>query len=102
MKLLKFITPVLTVGSLLLFTGCSTKKIPSSKGGYTYKGIYFGSYFTKHFKEGINEGCETARGDYTKNHWLFKHSKDYKNGWFLGRNRCKKLLKIDKNGDLVL
>jgi hypothetical protein len=60
------------------------------------------SHFTEHYKEGIEDGCTTATGDYTKVHWLFKNSKDYKNGWFLGRNRCRRFLKIDKNGDLIL
>jgi hypothetical protein len=93
---------LIILGSLLLFTGCSTKKISTSKGGYYHHGLYFGSHFTKHYKEGIVDGCTTATGDYAKAHWLFKNSKDYKNGWFLGRNRCRRFLKIDKNGDLIL
>jgi len=93
---------IFLLSSLLLLNGCSTKIVPTSQGGYIHHGLYFGSHFTKHYKEGINDGCQTAIGDYTKGHWLFKHSKDYKDGWFLGRNRCRRFLKIDKNGDLVL
>ena len=94
---------ICTIGlSLFMLTSCGTKRIPTAQGGYTYKGIYFGSHFTRHYKEGIEDGCTTAKGEYLKNHWLFKHSKDYNKGWFLGRNRCRVLLKVDKNGDLIL
>jgi len=88
--------------SLLILTSCGHKKLPPTQGGYIYKGLYFGSYFTRHYKDGIEDGCTTATGDYKKDHWLFNNSKDYKSGWFLGRNRCRSLLKIDKNGNLIL
>jgi hypothetical protein len=94
---------LIILGSLLLFTGCSTKKTSTSRGNdYYYHGLYFGSNFSKYYKKGIVNGCKTATGEYTKAHGLFKNSKDYKDGWFLGRNRCRKFLKIDKNGDLIL
>lgn len=94
---------ITTIGmSLFILTSCGTKKLPTSQGGFRYKGIYFGSFFTRHYKEGIQDGCNTAKGNYQKSHWLFKNSKDYHQGWFLGRNRCKVLLKLDKNGDLIL
>lgn len=102
MKLIQIPNTLIIVCSLLLFTGCSTKKVPTSKGGYSHHGLYFGSHFTKNQKKGIRNGCKTATGYYTKSHWLFKNSLDYKNGWFLGRNKCRVFLKIDKNGDLVL
>lgn len=88
--------------TLFLLGACHTKQLPPSKGGYKYHNIYFGSHLTMHYKEGIQDGCNTAKGIYTKDHWLFNNSNDYNHGWFLGRNKCRKLLKIDKNGDLIL
>jgi len=94
---------IIFISSILFFLpSCGDKKLSPSKGGYYHKNIYFGSHLTMHYKDGIKDGCNTARGIYTKSHWLFKNSNDYNNGWFLGRNKCKKLLKINKNGDLIL
>ena len=87
---------------LLIISSCGDKKVLPSQGGYSYRGIYFGSHLTMHYKDGIKDGCNTARGSYKKQHWLFKNSNDYNNGWFWGRNKCSKLLKINKNGDLIL
>ena len=94
---------IVFISSTLLFiASCGDKKLSPSQGGYKYKGVYFGSHFTKHYKEGIRDGCDTARGLYKKGHWLFKNSNDYNNGWFFGRNKCRKLLEINKSGDLIL
>jgi hypothetical protein len=70
--------------------------------GYTYHGIYFGKHLSDTYKYGIRDGCETSRGVYTKSHHLFNSDNDYYNGWFIGRNRCRELLQIDENGDLIL
>jgi len=40
------------------------------------------------YKQGYQDGCKTAHGDYTKNHTLFNDNLDYHEGWFTGRNRC--------------
>lgn len=93
---------LLTLGIVFFMTGCGSTKVPESQGGYTYNGIYFGSNFTPLYQQGIADGCETSRGIYTKSHRYFNHNNDYNKGWFLGRKRCRNLLKIDKNGDLVL
>ena len=60
--------------------------------GYTYNGVYFGDTFSLNSQEGIIDGCTTAKGSYQKDHTLFKQNKDYKSGWFLGRNKCRTLL----------
>lgn len=88
---------ILMLSTLLLLSGCSPKKVPTNKGGYYYSGVYFGTHFTNHFKKGIQDGCDTSKGEYTKSHWLFKRKKDYANGWFLGRNRCKHLLIVEND-----
>ncbi|MCF6205539.1 MAG: hypothetical protein L3J47_01405 [Sulfurovum sp.] len=91
----------LTLGSLII-TGCSTKNDTPHENGYTYHAIYFGQGLSSDFKQGIRDGCETARGIYTKSHKRFNNNIDYYNGWFLGRNKCRHLLKVDENGDLIL
>ena len=88
--------------ALFLFLGCSSQQVPESQGGFTHSGIYFGKNFTPRYQQGIVDGCTTSKGKYTKSHQLFNSDIDYNNGWFLGRKRCKKLLKLDENGDLVL
>ena len=92
------IISILLISSLFFYlTGCGGPvKVPVSEGGYYHSGIYFGKNFSDHFKQGIEDGCTTAKGDYEKSHWLFNNNNDYNNGWFLGRNRCKHLLIIDE------
>lgn len=90
---------LLIIGGITLFylTGCGSSKVPENKGGYTYSGIYFGKNYSHYFKKGIEDGCITAKGDYKKSHIFFNNNKDYNDGWFLGRNRCKHLLIIDED-----
>ena len=40
------------------------------------------------FLQGQNDGCETAKGDYTKDGNLFRSDADYHDGWFYGRQQC--------------
>ena len=86
----------------LLLQNCASTKVSALEGGFTYSGIYFGSYLPFKYQQGIIDGCTTAKGNYKKSHILFNKDIDYYHGWFLGRNRCRNLLKIDKNGDLIL
>jgi outer membrane lipoprotein-sorting protein len=37
---------------------------------------------------GKTDGCNTAKGTYTKNSNLFRTNTDYENGWFTGRKEC--------------
>ncbi len=85
----------LLFSSILLLNACSPKELPVNEGGYTHSGIYFGSNFPDVYKKGIRDGCMTSKGNYKKSHWLFQNKKDYADGWFLGRNRCKDLLVIN-------
>jgi len=85
--------------SMLSFQACthtSSKRVPVLSKHYYYSGIYFGQYFPPTYKKGIVDGCETSKGKYQKSHHLFKTSKEYEDGWFLGRNRCIKLLVVKK------
>jgi len=98
---------LLIIGSSTVFylLGCGSGKVPESRGGYYIDGIYFGKNFSDSFKEGIEDGCTTAKGDYKKSHTQFNDdfNYDYKDGWFLGRNRCKHLLVLDTSmeGDIL-
>lgn len=91
----KTVSIFLIVGVLYYLTGCESQRAPESKGGYYYNGMYFGKYFSTNYKKGIVDGCTTAKGEYKKSHMLFNNDKDYSDGWFLGRNRCKHLLIVD-------
>ncbi len=96
MKYIKPITTIILVNTLLLFNACTPSQAPESRGGYYHSGIYFGKNFSVNYQQGISDGCTTAKGDYKKSHTLFNNDKDYNDGWFLGRNRCRPLLVIDK------
>jgi len=96
MNHIKPMTTIILANSLLLFNACTPNDTPVSKGVYYHSGIYFGKYFSENYQQGIADGCTTAKGDYKKSHTLFNNNKDYNDGWFLGRNRCKHLLVIDE------
>ena len=83
--------------TLLLLQNCGASKVPASQGGFTHSGIYFGKHFPANYQQGIVDGCTTAKGTYKKSHRLFNTSRDYNNGWFLGRSRCRHLLVIEKS-----
>ncbi len=87
---------IVILNTLLLFNACTSVKSPVSKGDYYHSEIYFGKNFSVNYKQGIADGCTTAKGSYKKSHILFNNYKDYNNGWFLGRNRCRHLLVIDE------
>jgi hypothetical protein len=80
---------ILITATLPLLTACHTDNPSKYQNGYTYSGIYFGKNISSFYKQGIRDGCSTAKGIYTKSHILFKQEADYYKGWFLGRNRCK-------------
>ena len=89
---------ILLLGSLsFYFSACGSTKAPVSQGGYYHSGIYFGKHFPPNYQQGIADGCTTAKGDYKKSHKLFNEDFNYNQGWFLGRNRCRPLLVIDKD-----
>jgi len=101
MKYLKSITLLTT--STVVFTACSgtTEQMPESQGGFYYSGIYFGKNFSPTLKEGVEDGCETSKGEYTKNHTLFNIDSDYNTGWFLGRSRCIPLFKVEEDNKSI-
>ncbi len=85
----------LFASALFYIAGCKSGKTPEREGGYYYSGIYFGKNLSPNYKQGITDGCITAKGEYKKSHTLFNSNQGYNDGWFLGRNRCKHLLIVD-------
>jgi len=97
------IHPVVITAVIAVFTACTPQnRTPHYADGYYHSGIYFGRNLPPLFQRGIKDGCRTAKGVYTKSHRDFRQNPDYADGWFLGRNKCRHLLQIDENGDLVL
>ncbi len=75
----------------LLLSACTSSSLPPLSGGsaYIHNGINFGSDRDASFKHGVQDGCRTSDGDYTKNHTLFNNNESYKVGWEDGRLQCK-------------
>ncbi len=80
---LKFIGGVLTTA--LLFTACSSSQpgVPEP-----YKPLDLTNR-TEGFTAGAHDGCETANGDYRKDHDAFNTDIEYHEGWFAGRRNCQ-------------
>lgn len=78
---------------LLLFSCSSTHHSSSkryvSKNDYFYNGINFGSNKDTSFKQGVQDGCTTTAGDYTKDSNRFKADQSYRVGWADGRLKCE-------------
>lgn len=91
----KTVSFLLIASTLFNLTGCSAEKTPVPKNGYSHSNIHFGQNLSANYQQGIADGCTTAKGKYNKSHTLFNNDKDYYDGWFLGRNRCRDLLVID-------
>lgn len=81
--------------ALIVLTACSPKELPVSEGGYYHSGVYFGSNLSEIYQQGIKDGCTTSKGTYTKSHTSFQDEKEYADGWFAGRNKCRHLLVVD-------
>ncbi len=72
----------------LVLTACTSSTV-TSYNDYIYRGINFGSDRNTNFKQGVQDACRTADGDYTKDHQRFKTNESYRVGWEDGRLQCK-------------
>jgi hypothetical protein len=93
----KAISLLLIGSTFFYFTGCVHETEPVAKDGYYHSGIYFGKNLPNSYKQGIVDGCTTAKGVYKKSHKLFNNNQHYSDGWFLGRNKCNHLLVIEED-----
>jgi len=83
--------------SFFAIIGCSSdnKKVnmpDCGKGAFCYKGYNFGPSQGPIFEKGVKDGCRTAEGWFRKDYSLSSRSAEYKNGWMLGRMKCKQIL----------
>lgn len=76
------------VFGVLLLSACASSTVPSSND-YIYRSINFGPDRDADFKQGVQDACRTADGDYTKNHNKFNNNKNYRVGWEDGRIKCQ-------------
>jgi len=93
-----FIRNLLLVGiSALLasgLAGCASSAphcTPSSvrKGYFCYGGINFGKVEDPLYKQGIRDGCQTGKGNFSKDYRLSRNSELYRQGWIRGRTLCR-------------
>jgi hypothetical protein len=61
-------------------------------GNFCHKNINFGPSRGVDYEMGIKDGCATGEGTFTKNYYMSSKSKDYFDGWILGRSKCKQIL----------
>jgi len=89
---------ILIVSAGILFlSGCGGMTLPSfgsassaeSAEHFIYRGHDFGPGRNVDYRQGVLDGCKTARGIYTKSHASFRGNEDYKAGWEHGRLHCK-------------
>ena len=84
--------------SLLYINGCSGDSGSLSlsncrqSGNFCYKNINFGKTRGTDYEMGIKDGCKTGEGYFTKNYYMSSKSRDYFDGWILGRSKCKQVL----------
>ena len=84
---------LLTTG-IFFFAGCGNTipQIPEATGGgdhFVYHGHDFGPERDADYKAGVEDGCRTSDGDYTKDHTRFRTDESYHAGWEHGRLHCK-------------
>jgi len=84
---------------LLIVVGCSSSsksalslKNCGKNGNFCYKGVNYGPSRGPLFEQGIKDGCRTGEGFFTKDYSLSSRSKEYFDGWILGRSHCKQIL----------
>lgn len=87
-----FIIGFLGVGCSSSSSGGLSLDSCGKNGNFCYKGVNYGPIKSPLFKKGIKDGCRTGEGFFTKNYALSSRSKDYFNGWIVGRSHCKQIL----------
>jgi hypothetical protein len=56
---------------------------------YYYGGFNFGANRDSNFRQGVKDGCESARGNWRKNIFMYNHILSYRDGWKTGYDRCR-------------
>ena len=78
---------------VFLFSGCvsSESSVAPRSNDYIYRGHDFGPDRDAAYRKGVQDGCKTSDGDYTKDHLQYKTNESYHMGWEHGRLHCKGL-----------
>ena len=84
------ILPLIAAG----LAGCASSVshcTPTSvrKGYFCYGGINFGKVEDPLYKKGIRDGCQTGKGNFSKDYHLSGSSESYREGWVRGRTLCR-------------
>ncbi|MCF6207665.1 MAG: hypothetical protein L3J47_12390 [Sulfurovum sp.] len=74
--------------------GSAPGTVPSGYGSdsgkdFIYNGHNFGPERDAEYRAGVEDGCKTSNGDYTKNHTAYQTNESYHVGWDHGRLHCK-------------
>jgi len=72
--------------SALLFSACGNS--PRVKASAPYRPLDLRNQ-SDEFIRGANDGCETADGNYKKDHNAFNNDFEYNEGWWEGRRNCE-------------
>jgi len=86
MKYVKIIMVTSSMGFLL--SACTSSTIPT-KNCYIHQNINFGENRNVNFKQGVQDACLTADGNYKKDSYKFTNNESYRVGWESGRLKCK-------------
>ena len=74
--------------AVLLLSACTSSTL-TAPNDYIYRNINFGPDRDGNFRQGVQDACRTADGDYIKDHNKFKNMPSYRVGWEDGRLKCK-------------
>ena len=101
-KQLLFISTILIA---TFFSGCTSSTVPTPTQAVqtpvpteTKESLTLGNSYNDNidlsqksplFHSGMNDGCATAKGKYTKDSNLYNNDVDYHDGWFHGRRKCQ-------------
>jgi hypothetical protein len=66
---------IMALTGILIFSGCTASSNPVVPQ-------------TEDFTLGMQDGCATAKGEYSKDSEMFRANNEYHEGWFYGRKKC--------------
>ena len=77
---------IFAIISTLFMTGCFNYQIQHKIDNLHQSDNM--EHMSDSFKKGMEDGCATAKGEYTKDSTAFNSDEDYKKGWFEGQRKC--------------
>ncbi|MDQ7046385.1 MAG: hypothetical protein Q9M39_01680 [Sulfurovum sp.] len=109
MKFSKHIGVSVLIAATLTFTGCTqdqenlvaatavvgaavvvaSNSDGSHTGDYYHHDHNYGENRNYSYRRGVRDGCDSAKGRWSKDHDRFRHDNNYKEGWKAGHRRCR-------------